>query len=370
MKSREEKLLFFEDETYQWEELTQTFSWLEAMKTCLQDPIYHAEGNVWIHTGMVIEKLINFSSWKNFSKKEQSILFAACLLHDVAKPQCTIEENGKIRSPKHAKVGEHLTRQILTRFYKPFIFKEAICKLVRLHGLPLWFLDKPRMEKEVFRASLTVNTRLLTTVAEADIKGRICKDQSNLLERIILFKEYCQEQECYGRAKKFASDHTRFLYFRKDDVHPEGEIYDDTKFDVYLMCGIPGVGKDTWIQENQSGLPVVSLDTIRQHLKISFTDNQGKVLQQAQEEAKKWMRQQQSFVWNATNINRQVRKKLIDLFSSYGGRIIIVFLDKPLEVVLQQNRQRKVQIKEKVIYNFLKRLEPPDLTEAHQLIIA
>jgi len=39
-----------------WEEL-QVFPWVRALEACPQDPIHHAEGNVWIHTRMVLETL-------------------------------------------------------------------------------------------------------------------------------------------------------------------------------------------------------------------------------------------------------------------------------------------------------------------------
>ncbi|MBL7818393.1 MAG: hypothetical protein JNL70_25505 [Saprospiraceae bacterium] len=32
----------------------EAFDWVEPMKKCPQDSIYHAEGDVWTHTRMVI----------------------------------------------------------------------------------------------------------------------------------------------------------------------------------------------------------------------------------------------------------------------------------------------------------------------------
>jgi predicted kinase len=187
------------------------------------------------------------------------------------------------------------------------------------------------------------------------------------LERIEFFREFCREQECFGGARHFASPHTRFLYFQKPEVYPDAPIYDDTCNEVFMLCGLPGTGKDTWVDTYAADLPVVSLDALRRDMGVSFKDNQGKVIQAAQEQAKVYLRKQQSFVWNATNITRQNRKKLIDLFSQYRAKTTIVYLPKPLPVVLKQNREREVVIKESVIYNFLGRLEPPTIAEAHRL---
>jgi predicted kinase len=356
---------------YNWEALANRFDWLRNLKDCPQDPIYHAEGDVFIHTRMVVEELLNLPIWKSLSTDNQAILFAACLLHDVAKPICTvIEPDGKITSAGHAKKGEKLARRILAEFDLKFAQREQICKLVRHHGLPLWFLEKPNPEKAIVKASLSVNTELLAWVAEADVRGRVCADQAELLTKVALFRDYCQELNCWGKPKSFASDHTRFLYFHKEDeVYPDAEIFDDTQCEVFLLCGIPGAGKDTWIKQNMPHLPVISLDEMRREMGIDFNDNQGKVLQLSEERAREYLRKKQSFVWNATNLIRQRRKSLIDLFSVYKARTTIVFIDTPVELALRQNREREIVIKEDVIFNFFERMETPDLSEAHQLII-
>ncbi|NOU30314.1 MAG: hypothetical protein HOO96_20620, partial [Polyangiaceae bacterium] len=40
-----------------WDAL-QVFPWVRALEACPQDAIHHAEGNVWIHTRMVLETLV------------------------------------------------------------------------------------------------------------------------------------------------------------------------------------------------------------------------------------------------------------------------------------------------------------------------
>lgn len=358
---------------YDWDLLLEHFDWLQELYDCPQDPVYHAEGNVGIHTRMVVEALFALEGWQQADDLVKTILFSACLLHDIAKPECTVIEpvagsdQVKITSPRHAKKGEKRARQVLADLPWSNWVKEQICQLVRFHGLPIWFLTKPNPEKAVIQASLSVNTEWLAWVAEADLKGRISDTQAEWLERIEFFREFCLEQECLGGARHFASPHTRFLYFQKPEIYPDAPIYDDTCNEVFMLCGLPGTGKDTWADTHAADLPVVSLDALRRAMGVSFKDNQGKVIQAAQEQAKAYLRKQQSFVWNATNITRQNRKKLIDLFSQYRAKTTIVYLPKPLSVILKQNREREVVIKESVIYNFLNRLEPPTIAETHRL---
>lgn len=131
------------------------------------------------------------------------------------------------------------------------------------------------------------------------------------------------------------------------------------------MAGLPGVGKDTWVREHLEGWPVISLDEIRRELKIAPGANQGRVIQLARQRAKELLRQQTSFVWNATNIMRMRRQELVDLVTAYGGRVRIVYLDAPLSDILQRNQQRQERVPEPIIRSFAQRMEVPDLTEAH-----
>ncbi len=80
------------------------------MQQCMQEPEFHAEGDVWTHTRMVVDALLALPEYQALGSDEQNLLLHAALLHDVAKPACTVLENGRISSPRHAKVGEKIAR--------------------------------------------------------------------------------------------------------------------------------------------------------------------------------------------------------------------------------------------------------------------
>ena len=67
----------------EWEVLYQSFPWIQEMEGVPQDAIYHAEGDVAIHTKMVLEALLALPEFGLLSEQEQAILVAAALLHDV-----------------------------------------------------------------------------------------------------------------------------------------------------------------------------------------------------------------------------------------------------------------------------------------------
>ena len=131
------------------------------------------------------------------------------------------------------------------------------------------------------------------------------------------------------------------------------------------MSGVPGAGKDTWIARNCPNWPVISLDAIRIDLGIKPTDEQGRVIQEAKERARVYLRNQTSFVWNATNVTRMMRQQLIDLFAAYRARIRIVYLEVPFALLLQRNDARTHGLPQHALERLVSKLEVPDRTEAH-----
>jgi putative nucleotidyltransferase with HDIG domain len=356
------------DWSINWRALEAEFDWLRTLANCPQDKRYHAEGDVLTHTHLVCEALVALPQWRLLSPSDRSILFAAALLHDVAKPAATqIEEDGSITSKGHVLQGAKMAQRILWDLHVPLAEREAIVSLVKYGSLPLWFWDKPNPQRAVIKASLVIRCDMLAILAEADVRGRDCDDQAQLFERIDFFREFALENSCLDQPRSFPSDHSRFVYFQKEDRNPNYEAYDDTQFQIVMMAGLPGSGKDTWIQENLPDWRVISLDNLRKEMNINPDEDQGAVANQAKAIAREYMRNRQSFVWNATNLSRQVRGMLIRLFHSYHGNVRIVYLEAPWEELLHRNRHRSAKVPESVLYRMKNRLEVPDITEAHQV---
>ncbi|WP_295614941.1 AAA family ATPase [Chamaesiphon sp. GL140_3_metabinner_50] len=351
-----------------WTEILAIFPSLQSLTNCEQNPIYHAEGNVWIHTQLVCEALVSLTAWQAVNITDRSILFAAALLHDIAKPLATqVTDDGNITAKGHVNLGAKMVRQILQDLQTPFTIRESIVAIVKYGSLPLWFWDKQNPLKSIIKASQLVRCDWLALMAEADVKGRICDDRQKLLETIEFFKEFCQEHNCFDRTYPFASAHSRFIYFHKEDGDPTYAAFDDTRLEVIMMCGLPGTGKDYWIDRNHPDLPVVSLDKLRIEMGILPTNEQGAIVNAGRALAKGYLQSETPFIWNATNIVKPIRLGLIRLFAGYGARIRIVYLEVPIDRVLRQNRDRKAQVPNAVIHRFRDRLEIPDLTEAHQV---
>jgi putative nucleotidyltransferase with HDIG domain len=353
-----------------WEKIESAFPWIANLAGCPQNPLYHAEGDVLIHTRMVCEALISLSAWRNLPSLERSIVFAAALLHDVGKPATTkLEGDGQLASKGHVRLGTKMARQILWLMSPsvPFQVREEIVALVKYSGLPLWFWDKPNPEKAIIMASQVLRCNLLALLAEADVRGRICQDRQVLLDRIDFFGEFCRENRCFDRPYPFINLYSRFVYSRSENSYADYEAYDDTQLEVVLMSGLPASGKDTWIKNNLPDWHTISLDVLREELEISPDAKQGKVIFTAKERAKEYLRNKQPFVWNATNISKTLRSSLIDLFIGYKGKVRIVYLEAPWSELLARNRHRSARVPERIMEKMFQKLEVPEVIEAHRV---
>lgn len=353
-----------------WDGLVHSFGWLEPLRGCPQDPVHHAEGDVFLHLRMVLEQLAALPAWRSLDDRGRAAVFVAAVLHDIAKPSCTREEAGRITSRGHSARGAIDARRILWEMETPFETREQICGMIRHHQLPMQGIDKADLDRAIFRASFATRCDLLAVLAEADARGRICSDQQALLDRIALWREYCADKQCLDRPRAFPSDHSRFLYFRLPDRDPDYLAFDDTTFTVTMMSGLPGAGKDHWIARCAGGLPVISLDAIRRETGASSSGDQGAIIAEARERARVFLRARQPFVWNATNLSRDLRSQPADLFASYGARIEIVYVEAPAREQRLQNRAREHAVPGRAIERMLERWDPPDLTEAHSVLVA
>ncbi len=149
---------------------------IHALIDCPQDPRVHPEGDVFIHTGMVLDearKLID-----DLPRPKQIAVMLGALCHDLAKPRATKVENGRIRARDHEMMGVALTDQFLERL-KLFTFdnydaRSQTLALVEHHATPhQWFKTREAITDGMFRRlALKVELDLLYRVARADCLGR------------------------------------------------------------------------------------------------------------------------------------------------------------------------------------------------------
>lgn len=110
----------------------------ERMKGVQQPAQFHPEGDVWIHTLLMLESL---------PPNPTPELALGVLLHDVGKPP-TFRVADRIRFDGHAEVGVEISKDILTRLRFPNDTIEQVLQLVANH---MRFMNAPKMNASTLK---------------------------------------------------------------------------------------------------------------------------------------------------------------------------------------------------------------------------
>ena len=361
-----------------WDKLEPLFaeSCFPDMKCTPQNPAFHREGDVYTHTQMVCGELVKIQAFHELKSRQKAELFLAAILHDIGKVKTTRMENGNLTSPHHASTGSRIAREFLWRdcglcgTKELSAFRETVCALVRYHMLPVHLTDQSHPER---RARVTAavgelaedfSWEMLCMLAEADVKGRIADDTEDLLSQVHLSRMLADDAGCFHGPYLFADGFAKHAYLNGRNVQPDQILYDGTWGEVIMLSGLPGTGKDTWIRRNHPDMPVVSPDGLRNELDISPGDNQGRIIQAAQQQAREYLRRKQPFIWNATDLTGEMRHQLTALFEQYGARVRIIYLETSWESRIARNSGRNEKVPETAVEKMLGKLVPPMPEEA------
>jgi poly(A) polymerase len=119
--------------------LEQVLPEIKKMQGVEQPQQFHPEGDVWIHTLMLLEGLPAGSS---------RTLALGALLHDVGKPPTFRRAPDRIRFDQHAEIGTTMAEEICRRFRLSNDETEQVCALVANH---MRFADVTRMKESTFK---------------------------------------------------------------------------------------------------------------------------------------------------------------------------------------------------------------------------
>lgn len=166
------------------------FPELSPLVGCPQEPEWHPEGDVWVHTLMVIDKARGLNGGLDRPRLATVMLGAVC--HDLGKPATTALIDGRIRSMDHEQAGVAPTTSLLDRLnvqtIDGFDVRGQVVGLVANHLKPGMFRKAPNVGDGAFRRlAQKVDLELLARLARADCLGRTgdfdCSAMDWFLER-------------------------------------------------------------------------------------------------------------------------------------------------------------------------------------------
>ena len=148
------------------------FPELYALIGVPQSPIWHPEGDVWTHTLMALDKMVEL---KMGDEKYDLKMMFAILCHDLGKATHTQINPDKISAIGHEKAGVEPTKSLLYRLTNEHDFIESILPLVRYHLAPSIYFRGEAKDSTIRKLATKVNIEELVTVARADFLGRTTK---------------------------------------------------------------------------------------------------------------------------------------------------------------------------------------------------
>ena len=159
---------------------------LLPMRDCAQSPEHHPEGDVWVHTRLLLTHL----------KNPSPVLALSALLHDIGKPPTSkTDPDGRIRFFGHEGVGARMAEEILRRLRFPNDEISAITACIANH---MAFKDAPNMRVSTLK-------RLLA--------------RPTFLEELELHRIDCSS--CHGQLDIYNFLTAKLSEFSKEEIKPK-----------------------------------------------------------------------------------------------------------------------------------------------------
>ena len=145
------------------------FPELHALIGVPQSPIWHPEGDVWVHTLMCVDKMVTL---KRGDEKHDLKMMFAILCHDLGKATHTQVTLEKISAIGHERAGLEPTERLMYRLTNEHDFIKSLLPLVEHHLAPSIYFRGKAKDSTIRKLATKVNIEELVTVARADFLGR------------------------------------------------------------------------------------------------------------------------------------------------------------------------------------------------------
>lgn len=177
------------------------FREVKEMSYIEQSPIHHSEGNVYIHTMMVVDAA---SKYKDRVDSPLAFMLAA-LCHDMGKIESTQVIDGKIHSYHHEIVGIEVAKRFLNRLTNDKFIHSYVANMTEHHMKPnMYANDNSKISSTNRMFFKSLDPIGLIYLAMADDEGRKnvntkVSPEKYLFERLEIFKDYMARPYVEGK---------------------------------------------------------------------------------------------------------------------------------------------------------------------------
>lgn len=357
------------------------FPWADLMASCPQDSLYHAEGDVWTHTMMVMDGAERRGS--GLPDDAMGVMRLSALFHDSAKHDvtsiewCPKENRERVKQPGHAaKGGDRAWRALIDAGFPVRAAREVV-GLCQWHQRPSHIPEQSNQQGRIARFVAEGGRwdRLLA-LCEADQEGRISPNvEDGLISLGVLrldieaLSDNIGHDLLSGEAPDSAEWRVRMgLSF---DADP---FYSPPQRDLPLltvMSGLPGSGKSTIARSlAEDGAEMISLDSIRREMR-GYKRNQefeGRCYQEAASRLKRALAAGRSVVWDACCLDQRTRSKVLSVGRAYGALTRVMSIDVPAADAFARNSERDEPVPQSIMMMMAEKREMTLATEAHSVI--
>ncbi len=176
-------------------QLSEWFPEVEALIGVEQNPRYHAEGDAYTHTMMVLDQA---AAYRDRTSNPFGFMLAA-LVHDFGKAICTETIDGVIHAYRHEIEGLPLVNAFMERITTERKLIEYVLNLTEHHMKPIVKVKSHSSVKSMNKMfDQAVDPEALICIALADDQGRCSSDQAVEAETI-LYEALNTYRDCMAR---------------------------------------------------------------------------------------------------------------------------------------------------------------------------
>ena len=319
---------------------------IKALIGCKQNSQWHQEGDAYNHTVNVVnemQKIVDNNDIK--TKHVRMLLLAAALFHDIGKPLTTYfdENDGEYHSKNHGLEGARLTRILF--FDEPDVyFRESLIYMVRNHmDLHYIYGKSDKYKKKLIKLSFgMVPLTYMLWLNMADTYGSmsICESPEKRDVRFKIINELMDE--LHIRWTNYMEYENRLTPYKElnnlVDLDIKDVNQDKESFNVYIMCGLPGSGKSTYIKENFPNLPIISRDVFRYELGLTSSpdekiiakpDEEKRITRLMNERIIEYCKAGKDFVIDNMNLRYTYRQAILNIALQYNAYITVIYIEAP-----------------------------------------